>query len=69
MSVTTAADEIVINMREKIQDAFEATNNAFCEICVKGTMWGADEYSNEFKQKLTEAQSTLAELKIKMSRT
>lgn len=67
MGVTTTADRLVDDMREKIQEAFVATNEAFCEICVKGDMWGANEFSDDFKRRLAEAQSTLAELKIKMS--
>lgn len=66
MSVTTTADLLVTDMREKIQAALESTNEAFCEICVKGNIWGAGEFSAEFKQKLANAQRVLNELKIEI---
>jgi phage shock protein A len=65
MGATTTADRLIKDMEEKIQEALKATNEAFCEICVKGT-WGADQYTDEYKQKLTDAQSTLAALKMKL---
>lgn len=42
MGVTTKADELIGEMREKIVAALVATNDAFCEICIKDNCWGSN---------------------------
>jgi hypothetical protein len=65
MSVTTTADLTVDQMRKDIDTAFKSTHRAFTEILVD-RVWGADEFTDEFKQKLENAHRTLMELRRDM---
>ncbi len=67
MGVTTKADELITEMRDKLVEALRATNEAFCEICIKDDCWGSDEIKAEFKLKITETQHTLAKLKLDLN--
>jgi hypothetical protein len=62
MGVTTTADEVVEQMRKDIDAAFKSTHRAFTEILVEGC-WGADHFSDEFKEKLEKTHRTLMDLK------
>jgi hypothetical protein len=63
MSVKTTADGLVDDMRKQVAEALKATNKAFTEIVVLDETWGANEFTEEFKQKIAKAQRLLIEIK------
>jgi hypothetical protein len=52
MSVTTTTDETVNQMQHDVEKAVQSIHKAYTDIIVDGTVWGANEYSQEYKEKL-----------------
>lgn len=63
MSVKTTADQLVDDMRKDIAQALVTTNKAFTDIVIFDNTWGANEFTDEFKQKIEKAQRDLLEIK------
>ena len=61
MGVTTTADELIEEARDCVK---KASNNIF--QILNDDVWGASDYSNEYRQKLIEALNTLLQTHTKI---
>lgn len=66
MSVHTTADGKISAMRASVQAALLAVTDAVQSICIDED-WGADEYNDEFKSKLMDAQRRLYVLRAELA--
>jgi hypothetical protein len=62
MSVKTRADEVIDDMRKEVNNALLAVHKAFTELNIE-RCWGSEEYTDEFKEKVSIAQADLIKMK------
>lgn len=67
MSVTTRADELRREAQEKVKEAVRAVNELYYALIINPEdVWGAGDFTKEYKNDLIDVQAELAKLKEKL---